>query len=34
MINFQGDNGSFMVNWPFVWPATNGAVEAGPSMRH
>ncbi|WP_159619899.1 sugar ABC transporter substrate-binding protein [Arthrobacter zhaoguopingii] len=29
MINFQGDNGSFMVNWPFVWPATNGAVEAG-----
>ena len=26
---FQGDRGSFMVNWPFVWPATNGAVEAG-----
>lgn len=29
MLLFQGDNGSFMVNWPFVWPATNGAVEAG-----
>jgi ABC-type glycerol-3-phosphate transport system substrate-binding protein len=29
MISFQGDNGSFMVNWPFVWPATNGAVEEG-----
>ena len=29
MILFQGDNGSFMVNWPFVWPATNSAVEAG-----
>ncbi|WP_022873164.1 extracellular solute-binding protein [Nesterenkonia alba] len=26
---FQGDNGSFMVNWPFVWPATNAAVEGG-----
>lgn len=26
---FQGDNGSFMVNYPFVWPATLGAVEAG-----
>ena len=26
---FQGDRGSFMVNWPFVWPAMNGAVEAG-----
>ena len=26
---FQGDDGSFMVNYPFVWPATLGAVEAG-----
>ncbi|MHA7293324.1 extracellular solute-binding protein [Arthrobacter sp. HLT1-21] len=26
---FQGDEGSFMVNYPFVWPATLGAVEAG-----
>lgn len=22
MALFQGDNGSFMVNWPFIWPAT------------
>ncbi|OUM42089.1 ABC transporter substrate-binding protein [Arthrobacter agilis] len=29
LIGFQGDSGSFMVNWPFVWPATSGAVEAG-----
>jgi multiple sugar transport system substrate-binding protein len=29
MILFQGDDGSFMVNWPFVWPATNAAVEDG-----
>ncbi len=29
MIQFQGDQGSFMVNYPFVWPATNAAVEAG-----
>jgi len=29
MLLFQGSNGSFMVNWPFVWPATNAAVEAG-----
>ncbi|MDI3331296.1 MAG: extracellular solute-binding protein [Micrococcus sp.] len=29
MLLFQGDNGSFMVNWPFVWPATNAAVEDG-----
>ena len=26
---FQGDKGSFMVNWPFVWPAMQSAVEAG-----
>lgn len=26
---FQGDKGSFMVNWPFVWQSTNDAVEAG-----
>ncbi len=26
---FQGDRGSFMVNWPFVWPAMVAAVEAG-----
>ncbi len=26
---FQSDAGSFMVNYPFVWPATIGAVEAG-----
>ncbi|MCL3862570.1 extracellular solute-binding protein [Actinotalea sp. K2] len=26
---FQGDRGSFMVNWPFVWTATGAAVEAG-----
>ncbi|MHA7208508.1 extracellular solute-binding protein [Arthrobacter sp. MDT1-65] len=29
LIGFQGDSGSFMVNWPFVWPATVAAVEAG-----
>jgi multiple sugar transport system substrate-binding protein len=29
MLLFQGDNGSFMVNWPFVWPATNASVEDG-----
>ena len=29
MIQFQGDQGSFMVNYPFVWPATNAAVTAG-----
>ena len=28
MTVFQRDNGSFMVNWPFVWSATNAAVEA------
>lgn len=26
---FQGDSGAFMVNWPFVWSATAGAVEDG-----
>ncbi len=26
---FEGDTGSFMVNWPFVWSAINAAVEAG-----
>jgi multiple sugar transport system substrate-binding protein len=26
---FQGDRGSFMVNWPFVWSAMNAAVQAG-----
>lgn len=26
---FQGDRGSFMVNWPFVWSASNAAVEDG-----
>lgn len=29
MLQFQGDQGSFMVNWPFVWSATNAAVEDG-----
>lgn len=29
MLLFQGDNGSFMVNWPFVWPATNASAEDG-----
>lgn len=29
MILFQGEDGSFMVNWPFVWPATQAAVEEG-----
>jgi len=26
---FQGDDGGFMVNWPFVWAATQSAVEEG-----
>ncbi|MEP7765311.1 extracellular solute-binding protein [Sanguibacter sp. 25GB23B1] len=26
---FQGDEGSFMVNWPFVWAASQSAVEEG-----
>ena len=29
MLLFQGDNGSFMVNWPFVWAATNASVDGG-----
>ncbi|MBB2995798.1 multiple sugar transport system substrate-binding protein [Paeniglutamicibacter cryotolerans] len=29
MLLFQGAKGSFMVNWPFVWPAMNAAVKAG-----
>ncbi len=29
LIAFQTDSGSFMVNYPFVWPATSAAVEAG-----
>ncbi|QFU97571.1 Trehalose-binding lipoprotein LpqY [Luteimicrobium xylanilyticum] len=26
---FQGTNGSFMVNWPFVWTSTQTAVQSG-----
>ncbi|MBD7949205.1 extracellular solute-binding protein [Oerskovia sp. Sa4CUA1] len=26
---FQGDKGSFMVNWPFVWSSTLSGVDAG-----
>ena len=29
MIQFQGDEGSLMVNWPFVWAASNAAAEEG-----
>lgn len=29
MLQFQGENGSFMVNWPFVWSATLAGVESG-----
>ncbi|MDS2172477.1 MULTISPECIES: extracellular solute-binding protein [unclassified Nesterenkonia] len=29
MLLFQRDAGSFMVNWPFVWAATNAAAEDG-----
>lgn len=29
MENWRGENGSFMVNWPFVYPATQEAVEQG-----
>ena len=27
-ILFQGDNGGFLVNWPYVWPTWQGEVEA------
>ena len=26
---FEGENAGFMVNWPFVWPRAQSAVEAG-----
>jgi len=26
---FQGESGGFLVNWPYVWAAANGEVEAG-----
>jgi multiple sugar transport system substrate-binding protein len=26
---FEGDSAGFMVNWPFVWPRANSAVEEG-----
>lgn len=29
MLLFQGDQGSFMVNWPFIWPATNASIKEG-----
>lgn len=29
MIQFQGDKGSFMVNYPFIYSASRGAVEEG-----
>lgn len=29
MIQFQGDKGSFMVNWPFIYSATKASVEEG-----
>lgn len=29
MATFQGDQGGFMVNWPFVWPSTVDAVDDG-----
>lgn len=29
MQNWQGESGSFMVNWPFVYTATQGAVDEG-----
>ena len=29
MLLFQREEGSFMVNWPFVWAATNAAAEEG-----
>lgn len=29
MATFQGDDGGFMVNWPFIWPSTVAGVEDG-----
>lgn len=29
MLEFQSENGGFMVNWPFIYPATKAAVEDG-----
>lgn len=29
MLMFQRENGAFMVNWPFVWTATNASAEEG-----
>ena len=29
MLLFQGDKGSFMVNWPFIWPATLKGADEG-----
>ncbi|MGK4217447.1 extracellular solute-binding protein [Kocuria marina] len=29
MIQFQGDKGSFMVNWPFIYSATKASVDEG-----
>lgn len=29
MIQFQGDKGSFMVNWPFIYSATKASVKEG-----
>ncbi len=29
MLEFQSDSGGFMVNWPFIYPATKAAVEDG-----
>lgn len=26
---FQGDDGGFMVNWPYIWQAANGEVDSG-----
>ncbi len=29
MLEFQSDDGGFMVNWPFIYPATRAAVDEG-----
>ncbi|MCT1766717.1 extracellular solute-binding protein [Brevibacterium casei] len=29
MLEFQSDDGGFMVNWPFIYPATKAAVDEG-----